>query len=67
MTKAGTDHLKRRARELARTSGLRFPDVLAELRRAPRPTTARPLSKELVALCPRPAHPLEGGRCARPA
>ncbi|WP_329529560.1 hypothetical protein [Streptomyces sp. NBC_01462] len=67
MTKAGTDHLKRHTRELARTSGRRFPDVLAELRRAPRPTTARPPSKELVALCPRPAHPLEGGRCARPA
>ncbi|MFJ4931568.1 hypothetical protein [Streptomyces sp. NPDC088736] len=67
MTKAGADHLKRRARELARTSGRRFPDVLAELRRAPRPTTARRPSTELVALCPHPAHPFEAGRCARPA
>ncbi|MFE5138502.1 hypothetical protein ACFRDV_12640 [Streptomyces fagopyri] len=67
MTKAGADHLKRHARELARTSGGRFPDVLAEPRRAPRPTTAGQPSKELVALCPHPAHPNEGGRCARPA
>ncbi|MFJ8004033.1 hypothetical protein [Streptomyces fagopyri] len=37
MTKAGADPLKRQARELTRTSGRRFPDVLAELRRAPRP------------------------------
>lgn len=65
MTRSGADHLKRQARELARTSGRRFPDVLAELRRQPRPTTARRPSKELVQLCPHPAHPIEGGRCAR--
>ncbi|MET9759938.1 hypothetical protein ABZ016_12895 [Streptomyces sp. NPDC006372] len=65
MTKSGSDHLKRQARQIARTSGRRFPDVLAELRRAPR-TTPRP-SKELVLLCNGLAHPIDGGRCARPA
>ncbi|MFE6153633.1 hypothetical protein [Streptomyces sp. NPDC057889] len=63
MTKSGSDHLKRQAREIASTSGRRFPDVLAELRRVPR-TTLRP-STELVLLCHDLAHPLDGGRCAR--
>ncbi|WP_369228564.1 hypothetical protein AB5J52_48855 (plasmid) [Streptomyces sp. R39] len=66
MTKSGSDHLKRQARGIARTTGRRFPDVLAELRRAPRPSTPRP-STELVLLCNGLAHPIDGGRCARPA
>ncbi|MEW1552006.1 hypothetical protein [Streptomyces tsukubensis] len=63
MTRADQDHLKHKAREIARSSGRRYPDVLAELRRAPR----RAPSAELVRLCPGLAHPIDGGRCARPA
>jgi hypothetical protein len=66
VTKSGSDHLKRQARQIARTTGRRFPDVLAELRRAPRPSTPRH-STELVLLCNGLAHPIDGGRCARPA
>ncbi|MFI9587815.1 hypothetical protein ACIHCQ_39825 [Streptomyces sp. NPDC052236] len=65
MTKSGSDHLKRQARQIARTSGRRFPDVLAELRRTPRTTPRH--STELVLLCPGLAHPIDGGRCARAA
>ncbi|MFJ2278785.1 hypothetical protein ACIOEZ_32075 [Streptomyces sp. NPDC087866] len=61
MTKTGSDHLKRQARQIARASGRRYPDVLAELRGAPR----RVASKELVLLCRGFAHPLDGGRCAQ--
>ncbi|MFF0000962.1 hypothetical protein [Streptomyces avermitilis] len=60
MTKSGSDHIKRQAIEIARASGRRFPDVLAELRRAPR--TAPRTSTELVLLCPGLAHALDGGR-----
>ncbi|MDX3166012.1 hypothetical protein PV516_19680 [Streptomyces scabiei] len=67
MTKAGSDHLKRQAREIARESGRRLPDVLAELRRAPRAVPPRQPSKELVARCNGLAHPIDGGRCAREA
>ncbi|MEU3399439.1 hypothetical protein [Streptomyces filamentosus] len=63
MTKSGHDHLKRRARQIARDTGRRFPDVLAELRGESRPAP----SKELVLLCAGLVHPLDGGRCARPA
>ncbi|GAA2767641.1 hypothetical protein GCM10010103_66830 [Streptomyces paradoxus] len=63
MTKTGSDHLKRQARQIARTTGRRFPDVLAELRGAPR--TTPPPSKELVLHCHGLAHPIDGGRCAR--
>jgi hypothetical protein len=67
MTKTGSDHLKRRARDLARTTGRRYPDVLAELRRGrPTPTQVRTPSKELVRTCGDMVHPLDGGRCARP-
>ncbi|MBI0311634.1 hypothetical protein JBF12_01000 [Streptomyces javensis] len=63
MTKTGNDQLKRRARRIARDTGRRFPDVLAELpgqrRRAP--------SKELVLVCSGLVHPIDGGHCARPA
>lgn len=64
-TKTGRDHLKRQARQIARTTGRRFPDVLAELRRAPRPSMRRPSTK-LVLLCNGLAHLIDGGRCARP-
>ncbi|MFF1717220.1 hypothetical protein [Streptomyces sp. NPDC058268] len=67
MTKSGSDHLKRQAREIARGSGRRYPDVLRQLRREPRPAPRRPPSKELVLLCSGLAHPLDPGRCARPA
>ncbi|MET9695135.1 hypothetical protein ABZY81_43385 [Streptomyces sp. NPDC006514] len=43
MTKSGSDHLKHRARAIARVTGRRFPDVLAELRTGPgrpKPSTA---------------------------
>ncbi|MCT9094221.1 hypothetical protein N4G70_36080 [Streptomyces sp. ASQP_92] len=63
MTKTGSDHLKRRARDLARTTGRRYPDVLAELRGAPR---SKP-GAALVLVCSGLAHPLDGGRCVRPA
>ncbi|WP_434598268.1 hypothetical protein [Streptomyces sp. A5-4] len=63
MTKTGSDHLKRQARQIARSSGRRYPDVLAELRGAPRRTP----SKDLVLLCSGIVHPLDGGRCTRPA
>ncbi|MFJ9239739.1 hypothetical protein ACIRJ3_32730 [Streptomyces anulatus] len=63
MTKTGSDHLKRQARQIARASGRRYPDVLAELRGAPR---RPPASKELVLRCRGFAHPLDGGRCAQP-
>lgn len=66
MTKSGSDHLKHQAREIARASGRRFPDVLAELRRTPR-TAPRQPSKELVLVCKGLAHPIDGGRCARAA
>lgn len=65
VTKTGTDYLKDQARKIARASNRRFPDVLAELRRAPRSTPQA--SKELVLICPGLAHPLDPGRCARPA
>ncbi|MEU3704856.1 hypothetical protein AB0E82_21510 [Streptomyces anulatus] len=64
MTKSGHDHLKRQARAIARATGRRFPDVLAELRRAPRPAAP---SKALVHVCRHFVHPIDGGRCARPA
>ncbi|MFI1226280.1 MULTISPECIES: hypothetical protein [Streptomyces] len=64
MTKSGHDHLKRQARVIARSTGRRFPDVLAELRHTPRPTTS---SKALVLVCSGLVHPIDGGRCARPA
>ncbi|WP_143660272.1 hypothetical protein [Streptomyces sp. t99] len=63
MTKTGSDHLKRQARQIARASGRRYPDILAELRGAPR---RPPASKELVLRCRGLAHPLDGGRCAQP-
>ncbi|MEU9405739.1 hypothetical protein AB0E08_08535 [Streptomyces sp. NPDC048281] len=66
MTKSGTDHLKRQARTIAAVTGRRFPDVLAELRRAPR-TAPRQPSKELVLVCNGMAHPIDGGRCKRAA
>ncbi|MFJ4966023.1 hypothetical protein ACIP6P_26860 [Streptomyces sp. NPDC088729] len=64
MTKSGHDHLKRQARAIARDTGRRFPDVLAELRRTPCPAAT---SKALVLVCSGFAHPIDGGRCARPA
>ncbi|MFE1230597.1 hypothetical protein [Streptomyces sp. NPDC058745] len=69
MTKTGSDHLKRRARDLARATGRRYPDVLAELRRAPRPAGAVPStpSTELVRVCNGLAHPFDLTYCARPA
>ncbi|MEU2453854.1 hypothetical protein ABZ605_27725 [Streptomyces sp. NPDC012765] len=67
MTKSGSDHLKHRARAIARTTGRRFPDVLAELRRAPRRAPAPGPSKALVPVCSSFVHPLDGGDCARPA
>jgi hypothetical protein len=63
VTKNGQDHLKRRARALARTTGRRYPDVLAELRGAPR---SKP-GAALVLVCSGWVHPIDGGRCARPA
>ncbi|KAB1978515.1 hypothetical protein [Streptomyces triticiradicis] len=63
MTKTGSDHLKRQARQIARSSARRYPDVLAELRG----TSRRPPSKDLVLLCSGLVHPLDGGSCARPA
>ncbi|MFF7953997.1 hypothetical protein [Streptomyces griseorubiginosus] len=66
MTKSGSDHLKRKAREIAHSTGRRFPDVLAALRRRPRAVARQP-SKELVLVCNGMAHPIEGGRCARAA
>ncbi|MFJ8158427.1 hypothetical protein [Streptomyces sp. NPDC094468] len=66
MTKSGSDYLKRQAREIASSTGSRFPEVLAELRRGPR-TAERQPSKELVLVCNGMAHPLDGGRCARAA
>ncbi|MEU1824176.1 hypothetical protein ABZ502_17335 [Streptomyces abikoensis] len=63
MTKSGNDHLKRRARQIARASGRRYPNVLAELRGTPRQVP----SKELVLLCSDFVHPIDGGSCARPA
>ncbi|MEV8546929.1 hypothetical protein [Streptomyces sp. NPDC051572] len=66
MTKAGNDHLKKLAREIARASGRRLPDVLAELRGIPR-TAPRQPSKELVLVCSGLAHPIDGGRCRRMA
>ncbi|MEV7959555.1 hypothetical protein ACIO6T_44100 [Streptomyces sp. NPDC087532] len=63
MTKTGSDHLKRQARQIARTSGRRYPDVLAELRDAPR---RAPSSKELVLRCSSFIVPMYGGRCAQP-
>ncbi|MFM9812900.1 hypothetical protein ACKI16_30865 [Streptomyces scabiei] len=66
MTKSGSDYLKRQARGIASTTGRRFPDVLAELRRAPR-TAPRQPSTELVLVCNGMAHPIDGGRCARAA
>ncbi|MBT2439941.1 hypothetical protein J7E93_07360 [Streptomyces sp. ISL-36] len=65
MTKTGSDHLKRRARQLARVTGRRYPDVLAELRRTPRPAAAP--SKELVRVCNGLAHPIDIADCARTA
>ncbi|MFF3731019.1 hypothetical protein ACFYXM_12015 [Streptomyces sp. NPDC002476] len=71
MTKSGHDHLKRQARQTARATGRRFPDVLAELRREPHhaPAPRRPStpSTDLVLRCRGVAHPLDGGRCAQPA
>ncbi|MFZ3475217.1 hypothetical protein ACODT3_43075 [Streptomyces sp. 4.24] len=67
MTKSGSDHLKRRARQLARATGRRFPDVLAELRRTPPRTLTPGPSKALVPVCSSFVHPLDGGDCARPA
>ncbi|MFG3408957.1 hypothetical protein [Streptomyces sp. NPDC048142] len=64
MTKSGHDHLKRQARAIGRATGRRFPDVLAELRGTPRPAAT---SKALVLVCSGFAHPIDGGRCARPA
>ncbi|MEV8335640.1 hypothetical protein [Streptomyces niveus] len=67
MTKTGSDYLKREAREIARTTGRRFPDVLAQLRRDA-PATRRPRrtpSTELVLRCRGFAHPIDGGRCAQ--
>ncbi|WP_221360908.1 hypothetical protein [Streptomyces beigongshangae] len=66
MTKSGSDYLKRQAREIASSTGRRFPDVLAELRRGPRTAAWQP-SKELVLVCNGMAHPIDGGRCARAA
>lgn len=65
VTKSGSDRLKRRAREIARTSRQRYPDVLDELRRTS--STARQPSKDLVLVCDGMAHPINGGRCARTA
>ncbi|RSN90117.1 hypothetical protein DMH26_28590 [Streptomyces sp. WAC 05379] len=67
MTKKGRDHLKRQARAIREATGRRrrHPDILAELSRNPR-TPMRP-STELVLLCSGLAHPIDGGRCARPA
>ncbi|MEV1040419.1 hypothetical protein AB0J01_27770 [Streptomyces sp. NPDC050204] len=71
MTKSGHDHLKRQARQTARATGRRYPDVLAELRRerqhAPATRIPRTPSTELVLRCRGFAHPLDGGRCAQPA
>lgn len=68
MTKSGHDHLKRRARQIARDTGRRFPDVLAELRSAVRPAAAHTPSKELVLVCSELAGAFGAdGRCARPA
>ncbi|MGW1815332.1 hypothetical protein ACWCQM_17465 [Streptomyces sp. NPDC002125] len=67
MTKTGSDHLKRRARQIARDTNRRFPDVLAELR-GRRPASPRTPSTELVPICSGLAGPFgEAGRCARPA
>ncbi|MFE3629356.1 hypothetical protein [Streptomyces goshikiensis] len=66
VTKTGNDHLKARARRIARDSGRRFPDVLAELRHAPARQPRDP-SKELVLRCRGLAHIIDGGRCAQPA
>lgn len=64
MTKTGSDHLKRRARALARATGRRYPDVLAELRR---PTAPPAPSQELVRVCGRDGFDWGGiGRCTRP-
>ncbi len=63
MTKSGHDHFKRQARQIARDTGRSFPDVLAELRGTPRPKP----STDLVLVCSGWVHPLDGGRCARPA
>ncbi|WP_439681543.1 hypothetical protein [Embleya sp. MST-111070] len=67
MTKAGSDHLKHTAREIVRATGSRFPDVLVQVRRELSATPQRQPSKELVPRCPGLAHPIDGGRCARPA
>jgi len=70
VTKTGSDYLKREAREIARTTGRRFPDVLAQLRRerdhAPAGRQPRTPSTELVLRCRGFAHPIDGGRCAQP-
>lgn len=65
MTKSGRDHLKRQARKIRKATGRRLPDILAELSRTPQ-TPTRP-STELVLLCSGLAHPIDGGRCSRPA
>ncbi|WP_439681660.1 hypothetical protein [Embleya sp. MST-111070] len=67
MTRTGSDHLKRTARRIARATGRRYPDVLRELRRESRATPLRQPSTELVRVCAGMAHPIEPGRCARPA
>ncbi|MFG2732835.1 hypothetical protein [Streptomyces canus] len=66
VTYCGSDQLKRQACEIAGTSGRRFPDVLAELGRAPGPSARRP-SRELVLLCSGLAQAIDGGCCACPA
>ncbi|MFE4829941.1 hypothetical protein [Streptomyces sp. NPDC056672] len=70
MTKTGSDSITAQAREIARTTRRRFPDVLTELRsehrRNPAPRPPRTPSKELVPLCRGFAHPIDGGRCAQP-
>jgi hypothetical protein len=70
VTKTGSDYLKREAREIARTTGRRFPDVLAQMRRERHhpPAGGRPQtpSTELVLRCRGFAHPIDGGRCAQP-
>ncbi|MFD5878457.1 hypothetical protein [Streptomyces yangpuensis] len=65
MTKSGSDHLKHRARTIARATGRRFPDVLAELRTGVRGPTP---SKALVLVCSGSVGPwADMGRCRRPA
>ncbi|WP_435245212.1 hypothetical protein [Streptomyces tendae] len=67
MTKSGSDYLKGQAREIARTTGRRFPDVLAELQHRPVAHRASVPSSALVVRCPGLASLIDGGRCAQGA